>query len=1228
MLRTRFVTVDGEPQQVVDAEAEVRLDVVPLSTAHGDPERQVARAVRDLAAMPFDLAAAPPIRWTLFELGPRRFALLRVWHHILGDGLSAGLLQDEVSTAYAAAIEGRTVALPPLPVDYADFAVWQATTDGGPGRAEALDYWKRRLVDLPVLALPTDYRRPPAQSFRGGFVATSLGSECAAPFKALARSEGATPFAAFLAAFAVLLSRLSGETDLAIGTPVAGRPAPELASVIGYFANTLVVRADLAGSPTTRELLRRTRDRVLEMLAHDDLPFEKLVDALGMPRDPSRNPLFQVAFGLRERDAVDLRFPGALVRRAPTGVERAKFDLTLALVDSPDGVGALWEYCADLFDRETIERMARQYETLVRAMAADPDRPVATLPLMDEATRDRLLAASIAPGRAFPAASTIHRRFAEQVRAAPRAPAVSGLDYEALDAAANRLARELRARGAGPGCRVAVTREKTADVATAFLAVLKAGAAYLPIDPELPAERLAFVLADAGVAHAVADPAFAPKLAKHGVGVVCPEQEAARIDAHAADAPDDHAIGADPAYVIYTSGSTGTPKGVVVPHRAVLRLVCDTECTQVRPGDTVAQMMNPAFDASTFEFWGGLLNGGRLVQIPRTTAIAPRALAAMFASERVTVMATTTALLNAVARDVPDAFRGLRIAIFGGEAAEPGAVGAILRSGPPDHLLNAYGPTEATTFATYNDLRALAENAAAVPIGVPAPHNEVFVLRPDFEPAAPGEPGEIVIGGPGLALGYLNPAEPTATAFVERAVGPLLPRRLYCTGDRARWRDDGTIEFLGRLDKQVKLRGHRIELAEIEAAITRCPQVGAAVCLLHGDTTDTRRIVAYVVNGEPSRPPPADLMRILRASLPEYMLPTSVVWLRSLPLNASGKIDRRALPPPGDAASARTRPRVAPRDMFELVLARIWERLLGVTEVGVFDHFFEQGGHSLLAARLVDEIERETGLAMPLPALFLDDTIAGLAKALREGAPDLKAPILTIRGEGSLPPFVFLHGDFTGGGFYSRSLAHALGPEQPVLIVHPHGLVGDAIPDSIEAMAADRVRALRALRPHGPYVVGGHCNGATVAFEMARQLTALGEEVPAVVIIEARAPAGQDRPREHAADEAYVTFDGGGVRRLTPRDRVSDALLRYAQAMDRYTGGHFPGHLIAVRARDLVDPRPEMGWSRYATSVEVHVLPGDHRTLVSRHVGELAQTLRAAIRGDNRRRAVPARAAG
>ena len=1228
MLRTRFVGVDGEPRQVIEpAGAGPALEVIALPPVGGDPERLLARAVRDLAAEPFDLAAAPPIRWTLFELGPDHHALLRVWHHILGDGLSAGLLQQEVSAAYAAALEGRPVGLPPLAVDYADYAAWQARPGAAAQQADALDYWKARLADLPVLALPADFRRPPTQSFRGGVVTVRLAPEPVAALKALGRRLGATPFVAFLAAYAALLSRLSGDEDLAIGTPVAGRPLPELAEIIGFFASTLVLRADLAGAPSAEELLLRTRDRVREMLANDAVPFERLVEALGTHRDPSRNPLFQVAFGLRERDVVELQFPGARVQRAHTGVEHAKFDLTLALTDGADGMDARWEFCADVFSRAAIERMARQYELLVAAMAAAPGRPVGTLSLMDEPTQGRLLAASVATGRPYPAEHTIHRRFGEIARTAPRAPAVGELDYGALDAASSRLARELRAQGAGPSACVAVSRASTADVAVAWLAVLKAGAAYLPIDPELPAERLAFVLADARVAHAIADPSIASRLAKHVRCVISPEQDAARIAAHDPTAPDDAVAATDPAYVIYTSGSTGTPKGVVVPHRAVLRLTCDTDCTQVHAGDTVAQMMNPAFDASTFEYWSALLNGARLAPIAKTTAIAPRALAAALASERVTVIATTTALLNAVAQEAPDALRGCRIVIFGGEAAEPRCVAAILRAGPPQHLLNVYGPTEAATFATYLDVRSMADNALTVPIGGPAPNNDVFILRPDLEPAAPGEPGEIVIGGPGLALGYLNPDSRSAAQFIERPVGPLPPRRLYRTGDRARWRDDGTIEFLGRTDGQIKLRGHRIELEEIEAAIARSPQVRAAVCVLHGDTTDTRRVIAYVVAADPSRPPPSDLVRNLRAVLPDYMLPASVVWLRSLPLNASGKVDRRALPAPTDATTQRAGARVPPRDMFELVLAKIWERLLGISDVGVFDHFFEQGGHSLLAARLVDEIERETGLAAPLPALFLDDTIAGLSRVLREGAPDLKAPILAIHGEGRLPPFVFLHGDFTGGGFYSRSLAQALGPDQPVLIVHPHGLVGDAIPDSIEAMAADRIGALRARCPHGPYVVGGHCNGALIAFEMARQLVALGEEVQAVVIIEARAPSAPGT-RERGGSEAYVTIEGGRARMLAPRDRLSDALLRYAQAMDRYVGGRFPGHLIAVRAGDLADPRPELGWSAFADSVEVHRLPGDHRTLVTHYVGELATALRGAMRGDNRRRAAARRAAG
>ena len=1213
MLRTRFVVSGVEPRQVVDAEPDMELEIVTLPGAPDDEERRIERATRERAARPFDLAARPPIRWTLFELGVGRYALLRIWHHILGDGLSAGLLQNEVSEAYAAARAGRAFALPPLTVDYADYSIWQEKAAAGGRHADALAYWKKHLADLPVLALPADFRRPPAHSFRGAVVLTRLAGDAAAALKALGRARGATPFVTFLAAFAALLSRLSGDEDIAIGTPVAGRSMPELFEVIGYFANTLVFRADLSGQPTTGELIARTQDQVGAMLAHDEAPFEQLVDALKMPRDPSRNPLFQVAFALRERDPIDLQLAGAQVRRAPTGVEHAKFDLTLSMVDGRDGIDARWEFCTDLFERATIERMARQYETLVAAMASTPEEPVARLALMDDATRRRILEAATATGRAFPAATTIHRRFAEQVSARPHAAAIESLDYAGLEAGANQLAHELRAQGVAPGAIVAVARRKSSDIALAWLAVLKAGAAYLPIDPDVPPGRAAFMLADARVAHAIADNALTGMFARSGVSVIQPERDAERIAAHAPDAPEGDVRPDGAAYVIYTSGSTGNPKGVVIPHRAVLRLVCGTDCAQIGPDDALAQMANPAFDASTFEFWGALLNGARIVPIAKTTAIAPRALAAAIADNKVTALFLTTALFNVVASEIPAAFRACRYVLFGGEAVEPDRVAAVVRAGPPQHLLHVYGPTETTTFATWHEVRDVAPNALTVPIGRPLANTEVHVLRPDFEPAAPGEPGEICIGGPGLALGYLNAPEPLAARFVERAVAHLPPRRLYRSGDRGRWRDDGTIEFLGRRDRQVKIRGHRIELEEIEAVIARLPQVRAAAVAVRGDTAEKRQLVAYLVSAVPSGPPPSNLWSELRPILPEYMLPALIVWLPALPLNASGKLDRRALPPVREPGAPRTDVRVGPRDMFEQVLVRIWQELLNVTAIGVFDRFFDNGGDSLLALRLVNAIEHETGLAAPLTALFVDDTIAGLARVLREGAPDLDAPIVAIHGDGALPPFVFLHGDFVGGGFYSRSLAHALGAEQPVLIVHPHGLVDATIPETIEAMAADRIRALRGIRPRGPYLLGGHCNGALVAFEMARQLLAQGESVPAVVLIEARAPSAAAAGKSGERG-AYMTVDPrGGVRMLAPHDRLSDAQLRYSQAMDRYAGGPCATHVVIVRSRKLADARRDLGWSRLAPSAEVHHLPGDHVTLITGHVAELAQVLRAAI---------------
>ncbi|CAG0974790.1 enterobactin synthetase component F [Burkholderiales bacterium] len=1213
ILRTRYMLEDAQPVQVVVPASVVPLDVQDLR-ALPEAERETAarRLAQEERRARFDLAQGPLLRARLVCLRDTEHWLLLTMHHIVTDAWSAGVLWAELAALYGAFHAGRPSPLHELPMQYADHAVRQRGRLEGDALEKPVAYWKRALAGLPELELPTDRPRPPRPDHAGARVTFVVDADLTRRLKELARRERATLFMTLLAAFHVLLHRYTGQEDIAVGVPIAGRSEPELEPLIGFFVNMLVMRGDLSGQPGFDVLLGRVRRRALEAYEHQELPFEKLVMELAPVRTASRHPLFQVSFALHNAGQAPWRLPGLIVEEIDgLGGDDAKFDLSLTLTEAAGVLRGSIDFAVSLFEAPTVERMALQFRTLLSSIVTDPRQRIGRLALQDAEERERRLAEGTRTRSPYPETARIERLFEVQAAVRPDAVAVVDADgplsYRELDARANRLARELDAAGLDSPRRVGVCLERGSDLVVGLLATLKAGAAYLPLDPEVPVERLRAMLADASVTLVLTTERLSSRLPVGGHRVVCIDRDATRIARRRGGNVETGGRADDIAYVMYTSGSTGNPKGVLIPHRAVVRLVCGTDYVRLGPDDVVAHLSNPAFDAATFEIWGALLNGASLVPVDKATALAPRSLAAALRANGVTTLFLTTALFNAVAREVPDAFAGCRQVLFGGEAVEPRWVRDVMRAGPPARLVHVYGPTEATTFATWHEVRADDAERATIPIGRPIANTEVVILDGEREPVPVGVPGEIHVGGPGLARGYLGPPELTAERFVPHPFDADPAARLYRTGDRARCRADGAVEFMGRLDRQVKIRGHRIELAEIESAIARLPYVRDAVVLARGATTDTRRIVAWLVSANAGGPPPANLRRDLRRVLPDYMLPAATVWMPALPLTANGKVDHRALPEPGATARPADGVPVPPRDMFEGVLVRIWEDLLGIRGIGVFDHFFEIGGHSLLAARLVDTIERETGLAVPLTAMFADDTIAGLANALRDGAPDANAPIVVVNGRGSRPPFVFLHGDFQAGGFYSLALARALGPDQPTLIVHPHGLTGDAVPETIEAMAADRIRALRTFRPAGPYVIGGHCNGALVAFEMARQLVAAGDAVPAVVLIESRAPAPGAEP---SAGGTYVKFDAAGrAHVLASRDRLSEIELRYTRAIDAYAGAPLDGHAVVVQAEEWRAAAPDAGWSRFVRTWEGHVLPGGHVTMITRHLAELARVI-------------------
>jgi amino acid adenylation domain-containing protein len=990
VLRTTFTAIDGEPRQVIAPSLFVPLELIDLRALTPEArEREVTRVLNEETSRPFDLALGPLVRFGLVRVEDDEYVLHYTMHHTVTDRWSGDIIEAEMVAIYMAFAEGQPSPLPELPIQFADFAEWQRDWLQGEVLETQIAYWRKQLDGVPhVLELPTDHPRPPVQTFHGARHMTTLPKHVLDGLKAFTRQEQATMFMTCLAAYKTLLYRYTNQEDILVGVAVANRNRPEMLGLIGYFLNMLVIRTNFNGNPTFREVLRREKEAAMGAFAHGEFPFGRLMQELKPKIDPSRNPLFQAAYiYLDFAPTTDAQMAGITATPMQWDNGASRFDMTLALTELEDGLEVVIEFNTDLFERPTIERMFLHFRSMLDAIIANPDRPVAHLPLLTASERERLLVEWNETDTSYPEHSSIQQLFEAQVERTPDSIALvfddEQLTYAELNRRANQLAHHLRALGVEREVLVGLLLERSALMVVGLLAILKAGGAYVPLDPSYPLERLDFMLKDAQLAVLLTVEELLDTLPSFSGQIICLDTDASHIGGASFENPTPQATGENLAYVIYTSGSTGQPKGISILHRAVTRLVLETNYIQIQPSDRVAQASNASFDAATFELWGALLNGAQLTGMSREMLLTPASFAAQIQELEISVMFLTTALFNQLAALAPQAFSTVRCLLFGGEAVEPKWVRKVLKEGAPARLLHVYGPTESTTFTTWHEVGEVEEDAATIPIGRPLSNTQVYLLDQNLEPVPAGVPGEIYIGGDGLARDYLRRPAVTAEKFLPDALGRKAGARLYRTGDLARYLPDGSIEFLGRADNQVKVRGFRIELEEIEAALGAHPSIEEAVVLASKDGLEERRLVAYLVCDEEGAPTASELRNFLAAKLPDYMIPSVFIMLEQLPLTPNGKVDRRALPAQDQTRLEVAQDFIAPSSPTEIILAAIWAEVLGVERVGVHDSFFELGGDSLLAIQVVSKA-REHELMISIHQLFLHPTIAALARERRQ----------------------------------------------------------------------------------------------------------------------------------------------------------------------------------------------------------------------------------------------------
>ena len=1254
ILRSAFRMEGGEPKQLLLPRAGIPLKVVDLSgNPRSEGEINAARSAAEESENPFDLDRGALVRALLLQLGSAESVLLITAHRIVCDRRSAEILLDELAVAYNAVIRGESL-LPSQPPQYRDF---------GAGQRDALDKELARQLGhrKKVLSgaaanvdLPTDRPRPSIQTFRGASREMVIEQRTVERLEELSKSQNVTLYVSLLAAFTVLLSRYSRQDDIVIGTSASGRDLPGLRTLIGPVENTLVIRADTSGDPSFLELLRRVSESAGETFAHQNVPFELLVEELHVERDMSRNPLFQIMFDLEEDlEKNDQRMYRLTARpfRVQTGWER--LDLSVRLLAKSDRLEVTFSYNTDLFDSPTIVRMLGHFRVLLESVADNPEQKISVLPLLTEAERQQLLVQWNNTSVDYPRNIPLHQFIEEQVERTPAATALiyesRQLTYRELNSRANQLAHRLRKLGVGPDVLVAVCAERSVEMVLALLGILKAGGAYVPLDPEYPRERLQTMRQDANSPVLLTQEHLLDRIPNGAKHVICLDRDWGSIQEESSNNLSTALSGRNLAYAIYTSGSTGKPKGVPNVHEGIVnRLLWMQDTYKLTTEDRVLQKTPFSFDVSVWEFFWPLLAGATLVVARPEGHRDPNYLVSLTAEKGITTLHFVPSMLN-IFLEAPDLqrCRTLRQVFASGEALTFELQQRFFeRFGAELH--NLYGPTEAAVDVTYWHCRRDGDQTI-VPIGRPIANTQTYILDSNLQPLPIGVAGELHIGGIGLARGYLNRPELTAEKFIPDPFANNPGARLYKTGDLARFLPDGNIEYLGRIDNQVKLRGFRVELGEIEAVLEQSSGVRQAVVVVREDVAGDKRLVAYLLAGAGGSLHIDRLRRELKEKLPEYMVPSKFVALEAFPMTTSGKVDRKALPAPppeweGSVAA------VAPGNELESRLVSIFASILGLPSVGVTDNFFDLGGNSLLAARLVAQVQKLMGRQIPLSALFRGPTVKSLAQLIQRETEIIDPVVMEIqRGDPRRLPFFAIVPPAEEALGYAI-LARHMGSGQSVYKVQAHTPVVRNRPyteQEMQAMSHEYAAAILAVQSEGPYCLGGMCDGTHIAERIILDLEAQDREVGLFAIFDTWPLQNTQDPwlwRLHYYQQRVQQIGSGDLAKQIERFTRAAAnkvrrLTGNVQAKNEWPQAYWPKHFVPKRFRAPVAlfkrPKqpfyyvkdPEMGWgARSEARVEIHQIPFDHdEVLREPHVRTLGEELTACIERVSRRRPIQSR---